>query len=288
VITCAWYRTNSKWASAFPRFIIDSAAPDLFHQVVQPGEHLKHIYEKVLVMCIPGDAAETEEDSEALNLISAPFAKVIYVVFSDERGIFDPQVLKRPNKIVWSFAPQFPIRPGVDRVAPFGWTSAMMHGPAILPREKRIEWCFMGQDSHERRHQMCSALATIPNGLMLRTNGFAKGIAPDMYFEILSASKFGLCPGGPCTADSFRFAETLECGAIPIVDELPGEWLWPRGYWNAVCGKDLPFPVINDWDQLSWILGEWKEDYEAKRDRCMRWWELYKRWLIERMREDLR
>lgn len=287
MIHCAWYRTNGKWAAAFPRFILDCAAPDLFHQVVQPGESLKQIYEKVLVMCIPGDTADTEQDIEALNLISAPFAKVVYVIFSDERGLFNPDVLTHKNQIVWSFAPQFPIRQGIDRVAPFGWTSAMMHGPAIMPRNKRIDWCFLGQDRHERRHQMCEVVASIPNGLMLRTDGFAKGLLPDLYLQILSSAKFGLCPGGPCTADSFRFAEALECGAIPIVDEFPGEWSWPEGYWSAVCGKGLPFPVVKSWAALPQILKEWSEDYEAKRERCMRWWAAYQRALIEKMREDL-
>lgn len=293
--------TDGKWAAEFPRYILNACNVAMLRDIRWDGDHWSsgdppEVFSTIkefgtTVICIPGDEAAALDSYAHLNLVASKFDKVIWLIFSDEQGLFDASLLEHPNQKVWIFAPQsrdWAYGPGyVDRLAPFGWTTGTKGLVARAVNGKRYNWSFLGQVTHNRRFECVAAARSIPNGLLHESKAFAMGVSRDEYFQALVNSRFALCPGGPCTADSFRFAEALEAGAIPVADDFPGERDWPAGYWEAVCGKNLPFPVIRDWSTLPDVLKEWNEDYELKRERCARWWAIYKNGLVERMREDL-
>jgi hypothetical protein len=153
------------------------------------------------------------------------------------------------------------------------------------PRE--FDWSFMGQITHTRRHTCALAAKDIPYGKFLATPGFSQGASREEYYDVMTRSKLVLCPSGPCTPDSFRFAEALEAGCIPIVDGLTPDRYYPRGYWTYVLGMDLPFPLIYEWSTLPHVIEFWLKHWKANAAACGSWWVHQKAEWVKQLREDL-
>jgi hypothetical protein len=127
----------------------------------------------------------------------------------------------------------------------------------------------------------------IPHGHLVVTPRFTQGVPRDKYYAAMAMAKFALCPSGPCTPDSFRFAEALVAGCIPIADNRTQNPSYPEGYWNYVLGPDLPFPVIEDWNTLPDVLAEWLPEWPERSKRCRQWWTKYLDAKVAQLREDL-
>ena len=102
-----------------------------------------------------------------------------------------------------------------------------------------------------RREECVSQLRHLQNGRLLETQQFYSGMEHKEYFVTLGQAKVIPCPSGPVCSDTFRLAEALEAGCIPIIDERPG---WkdnhPRGFWNMVFPQGFPFPLLQNWNEL--------------------------------------
>ena len=46
--------------------------------------------------------------------------------------------------------------------------------------------------------------------------GDPNGLNVEQFSQVLSSSKYTLCPRGWISLDSFRLNEALECGSIPV------------------------------------------------------------------------
>jgi len=151
------------------------------------------------------------------------------------------------------------------------------------------EWCFLGQVTHDRRQQCAEAAKKLPRGYFYATEGFTKGLTRDMYYRALCRSKIALCPSGPKTPDSFRLAEALEAGCVPIADECTPDVFYPSGYWQYAFGtKQLPFPIIRAWDTLPEVTEDILNHYARYFYSCQQFWQNYKIRLAGEMLEDLR
>jgi hypothetical protein len=75
----------------------------------------------------------------------------------------------------------------------------------------------------------------------------------DEYFKVLGQSQFVLCPSGVCIW-SYRFFESILCGAIPIVDE------------NCTAYKGFRFKYMSE-DASTFIWS--KEDAEFNYNLCV-------------------
>ena len=225
---------------------------------------------------------------DKINECAARFSRVVFFIYGDEEGIFQIDQLKHPNKIIWWAMP--PIHQQTpDRAVILGWP--IEAGSMILQAKsesRKYDWSFSGQVTNERRVSCVDALRKIPNGHIHETPGFRMGTDRAAFYRLLSASKMVPCPSGPITVDSYRFAEALECGAIPIADNVSPNPSFKVGYWNAVLGDDLPFPIINDWRTLPIVISEWLSDWEEKATTCQRWWLAKKQSWIDQMAEDVR
>lgn len=104
------------------------------------------------------------------------------------------------------------------------------------------------------------------------------------YAEIISRSKFVLCPRGAGPA-SYRVFETMAAGRVPVI--LSDAWVAPRGPEWESCALFLPEREI---ESLPAILKSHEERFPAMASAARREWE---QWfapdvLFHRMMEDLK
>lgn len=191
------------------------------------------------------------------------FKRILVFITSDEEGKFPVEKMQHPDMIVYS---QY----GTSKnVFPLGYTPhtrPVLKDIGVLPKNK--DWFFSGQITHQRRQEMAKQLHQMTGGLLLETDGFAKGMGHWDYFHNMVSSNAVLCPPGAVTQDSFRVYETLESGSIPIVDALTPDGR-DTGYWDKLF-PDAPFPIIKDWSTLPEVLEKCKDLHYS--NKVFAWW----------------
>jgi len=296
MIPVLWHHSDSFWDSALPKYLLNRAA------VCQHFVGLENAaLGETAAIVIPGRHSTAEHD--AINRAAAFYKRVVFMVTGDEESLFRADGLKHPNKVVWYFMPPFnPKQEGVDRVCINGWPSDapfMIHEALRrkMDYQKRdLDFSFMGQVTHQRRIDCVAAAEKISNwspeqrdaSLIFSTPGFTQGKSRPEYYDVMARSKLVLCPSGPCTPDSFRVAEALEAGCIPIVDDLTPNPAYRPGYWNYALGTSyLPFPLIHDWSTLPSVVSFWLKHWKANAGYCSQWWKSKLSEWVDQLREDI-
>lgn len=215
--------------------------------------------------------------------------RALIIIIGDESGKFPGGRLKTLDRIIWY---QFPT-PGAH--ASYSSRNFICGYPPDLPQyvtpekaarvERGWDWSFLGQITHERRQQAAAQMRQLPNGFLLENAGFWQGLDRQKYYDILLNTKIVPCPSGPGTPDSFRLAEALEAGCLPIVDATCPRARYPEGFWKNIFGYDPPFPIINEWSELPRFLTRALAEWPANRDTAYKWWQAYKdsmkKWLSD-------
>jgi hypothetical protein len=223
-------------------------------------------------------------EAHLINPINEDLSRLkwaVVIVMGDEESRFPCEQLRHPNMKLWVQSP-IPNRHRADRFLIFGymWDCHKY----IIQCDKDLDWSFSGQVTHSARQQMADAAKNIPNGKFIGTQGFAQGLKPKEYFELLSRSKIVLCPTGPFTPDSFRFSECLEAGGIPIVDEHPSNVPnYPDGFWKNIF-PNFPFPIVQNWNDLAFIIEYFDFGFQQE---ATAWWTGYKTDFYSWLRQDL-
>lgn len=282
-IPVLWHISDGFWDSSLPRYVLNEAASCEHMPLAEMASG------DIGVIVVPGQ--HSCKDYDVLNDAAKHFKKVVWIITGDEEGIFHSDEVKHPNQRKWWFAPPFNPQQEIDVPAPFGWTTRTLELVKAAKEKgltRKFDWCFYGQMTHIRRVQCADALQEIPNGDLLLTPGFSLGATQEKYFEALVQSKFAPCPAGPCTVDSFRFAETLEAGCVPIVDNLTQNPHYPPGYWDYVFGPFRPFRTVDNWQELPKIIAAALPYWSSIAQNCSVWWSLQKKILIKKMIEDLK
>lgn len=220
-------------------------------------------------------------DIDSINALLSGLPWCLVILTSDEERVFPLEKLDHPNMAVWVQTPA--AGDECDWVLPVGYPP---HLPALL-REidypAKASWFFAGQVNNSRRKACVEFLRGTPGGRLVETPGFTQGLPHDEYAQALADARVVLCPSGPETVDTFRVAEALEAGCIPVADTATphDDQAW---YWPLVFGGELPFPVISDWSTLGDIV------FESPRmeNRCSAWWQRYKRELAGRVSDTVR
>lgn len=293
-----WHHNSGFWDCALPRYVIDHASPERL-QHVEGITMAKALRGRVGIIVIPGRHTLDELQIDNLIYAASQFQKVIFVIIGDEEGVFDISRLAHRDMISWWFMPPYNPKQKVDRVAPNGWPT---NAPEMIAAARKrthgvrdLNFSFLGQVTHERRLRMVDGLRHyVEEGNcrsrfhLLATEGFAHGEPREKYYEIMVRSKIVLCPSGPCTPDSFRFAEALEAGCVPIIDNLTPNPSYPGGYWHYVFGDaDLPFPVVNFWEDIESVIERVLPRFDEISLDCKFWWTQQKELMIATMKEDL-
>ena len=116
----------------------------------------------------------------------------------------------------------------------------------------------------------------IPATILL-SEGFGQGLGTPSYSAYMADAKLALVPGGNA-AETIRFYDALECGALPVVIDAP--WLHAKAA-LGMCGLP-PVVILDSWaalpDALSRYLSPSAEaDLSAQADSCRHWWWTFKR-----------
>lgn len=284
-----WHYNDGFWDCALPHYIFSRIGNCEHYEGLGMAKKLYPSGPGVIV--IPG--RHSTNDYDQLNKAAENFRRIVFVIIGDEEGVFDSSKLVHGNKKIWWFMPPYFPPQKVDRVGPNGWPTGapdmIRVARKIYGPERTYDFSFAGQVTHERREACVRAAHKIhANKFIFPTAGFTQGLPRDGYYNIMVGSKFVLCPSGPCTPDSFRFAEALEAGCVPIVDGMPPKPGYNEGYWYyAFDDQELPFPVISDWDDLPGMFPTLLEDFERLQKRCTTWWAMQKDLYVLRMQEDL-
>lgn len=243
------------------------------------------------VVVVKADACHS---IDKLNETLRRYPWVLLFITSNEEGTFRTDLLRHHRLKAWLQTPG--LRQGAHRYFPWGWTPC---GTFEAHQPRALDWFFAGQVTHLRRTTCVEALKGMPNGLLLPTDGFGKGLPHKVYCEAMRSAKMVPCPSGPITVDSFRVCEALELGAIPILDtESP--CVTHPAYWNLVFDSTMPpdlqtvhqsctpLPFISDWHDAPQIIAEWVADWDARSLKVWEWWRWQKVMWNHAFEEDIK
>ena len=238
------------------------------------------------IIVLPARHHATPEYLGYLNLDLGSMAWAVVMLIGDEESIFDTDAICHLNCREWIMMR----RPDRARAT----NRPLLNGPTphihLLDEQpcptKSLDWIFAGQATHERRLACVDDLCGISGGKLVASSGFTLGIPPAEYVHDLASAKIAPCPSGPRAPDSFRFAEALEAGCVPIADAhapIP----YPDGYWRSVLGDNLPFPVIEQWSELSSAMERELAAWPQNSNRCSAFWLKHKRELAYSLQRDI-
>ena len=236
------------------------------------------------VIVVHGGREITREDRLLMDIEPLKWCLIIYL--GDEEASFQTERISHPNAIYWVQEPHlekhtFPHRSILD-----GW-SHNFHRTIPAEVERDLSWSFAGQMTHRRRWDCRTALQNIDwGGVIVESKGYTQGVSREEYARLLCRSKIVPCPSGPFSQDSARIWEALECGALPILDDLSPARTKP-GFWAHVLGEFHPLPVITDWSTLRDEIDHLKTEWEDRQYEALVWWRMYKESFNQWLRIDL-
>jgi len=294
--------TTVIWSNRHPRGCWD----DTIFQGIFARGNFTHITEFAnlrddgAVVMFP--AAHHQSDLAWINREINRLKWCVMVVYGDEENLFPAHLIRHPNMKLWYQCPIPGVHDFADRKIIFGYT------PDTVPMIEKnrgtsrdLDWSFAGQVQtwNTRRIECVEQLQKFKdadgNGLFFTTPGFNQGLTHEEYYELMCSAKVIPCPSGNGTPDSFRLAEALEAGCVPIADGRNWRPHYPSGYWqNAFMVKDLceqgywlPFPIIDDWADLPNIMKDTLANWDALSRQCRGFWGAYKRELCWDMDADI-
>lgn len=243
------------------------------------------------VVVIPGD--HNVERIDDLNAFLEPLDWVLLIVTGDEEGRFRLSDVKHPNLRAWHMTGRPQIDEGARRFLGSGFTPGLREFLAGASCPKTLDWCFLGQGTHQRRHECIDALDRTPGeSRAFVSGGFAEGVAQSDYWAFMAHAKLAPCPSGPPSPDSFRFYEALEAGCLPIAD-AQNPTHDADGYWTSLLPvpasetERFAFPIVEDWATLPELVPELLADWPANANRASAWWLDYKRTLALQLQDDI-
>ena len=147
---------------------------------------------------------------------------------------------------------------------PLGYPNHCAFGSAATaPASERKHRCsFTGQMKYSRV-QMVKAFETVDGFYYPR-----QFISDDEYATLMRQTVFSLCPMGNATPDTWRLYESLEAGAIPIVEKRP-----TMDYFRGLFGEN-PLPTFRSWRSArAWVDGiKSPEALDEKQAQLQQWW----------------
>jgi hypothetical protein len=227
----------------------------------------------------------TEDYAEMLNHDMARMPWIILFLLGDEESVFPAHLLHHDRMKIYKMMSR-PDDRYVDRRLP-NFYAPHVHLLDDMPcPRKSFDWVFAGQVTHDRRRQCVAALRDMSGGMLVESQGFTQGVSPDEYVTAMASAKVAPCPSGPQAPDSFRLAEAMELGCVPIVDAtapIP----YPDDYWAKTLGEDFPFHDIHDWRILPRLIDDVLADWPRNANRIGAWWMQYKRRLTYTLLRDI-
>lgn len=232
------------------------------------------------VIVIPG--AYQWDVIDELNEVINNFEKVLVIITSDEEAKFDSRKLKHDDMVLYSQYGNGGFR------FPLGYTP---NTKKLLKKfglvTKSQDWFFSGQITHPRRELMADKLRPIngKGGLLVETDGFAKGLSKEEYLYNMAISKVAPCSPGAVSVDSFRLYEALEAGCIPVADDMSSLQSFRANYWQKLFG-DVGFPTFIDSRHITMLIDQ-SLKHPNMNNKVMAWWINKKHQFKEQLKHQL-
>jgi hypothetical protein len=171
---------------------------------------------------------------------------------------------------------------------PLGYSNGVECGrePMVAASKRRYVWSFLGQVNKSSRPDMAHGLAKVAPNFLFATDdvpGFIfynkvgaerRRFPRKEYAEYLFESSFSPCPMGNANLECFRVYESLECGAIPIVEKRRS-----LDYFRELLGNH-PMPTVHSWHEARGLIAELLKapaQMDALQQSCLAWWRTYKK-----------
>lgn len=233
------------------------------------------------IVVINGRSHLDDNDVAKINADLAKLRWCVLIVTGDEESLFPIEKIVHPNMRVWIMSPQQGKHDGVSFRIGSGFRE---DEPAINAeigmQDRKYDWFFSGQVTHDTRAKMSIALDSMPNGKSNYTKGFGQGMDLKKYLTLMGQAKFAPAPKGAVSPDNFRLFEALEAGTVPIADG--GDW------WPYMFGEQVPFPIVSDWSVLPTMMPELLREWPAISNKVFAWWQGYKRRMVDKLEDDVR
>lgn len=235
------------------------------------------------------------EDAEQINKDIAKLSWVLFIDTGDEEALFPWREIKHPIMRVWMMLPRMNQHDDTHFKLPNGYRPDTHETlKSIGYHEKDLDWFFAGQVNHERREQCVAELKYLvdsgecPNGIMIKTESFGEEKIPYReYLTEMARTKIVLCPSGVESPDNFRLYEALEAGCLPIVDAFSTQHKAP-GFWKYIFGTDIPFPIVDYWDELPKLMPELLRGWPENANKAFAWWQNKKREIKWQLIDDVK
>jgi hypothetical protein len=171
---------------------------------------------------------------------------------------------------------------------PLGYNNGVERNrePLTAASRRRYVWSFLGQMNKSSRPDMAHGLAKVAPNFLFATDdvpGFVfynkigaerRRFPREEYAEYLFESSFSPCPMGNANLECFRVYESLECGAIPIVEKRRS-----LDYFRELLGNH-PMPTVRSWSEARGLITELLKtpaQMDALQQSCLTWWRTYKK-----------
>lgn len=241
---------------------------DVLNSEIETSSGLNEHLDRAIVL-LPARHHHGLEDEVNWQLQSID--KLVLILLGDEEAVFDIEKIQHPDCIIWVQNPH----PGKhDDYFKLGTGY-----PPHIKREfrtKNLDVFFSGQITHKRRQLLYDALLPLHSDTwhINGTKGFTQGYEPARYFDYMNSTKVVPCPSGAVIPDSFRVFEALECGAIPLLDEVN-----PSGtiteYWDWLLGPN-PLPKYKEPAEVPAKINEILEVWQDYSLEVQAWYIRYK------------
>lgn len=153
---------------------------------------------------------------------------------------------------------------------------------AQLNSNRKYIWSFAGVAKKSGRRKALWSLDKLQPNFVHAVSGWDSNdsLNTDEYRELLCNSYFVPCFRGNCSLECFRIYESLECGAIPIVQKT--SHIETFDFWREWLGIDHPLPTVNDIhsNETHNYINQLNDNPQAlneKRLEIIEWWNNYKK-----------
>ena len=218
--------------------------------------------------------SNVERKSEFYIKLKLICSKMFLIHLGDESGIYDLSSIYNNFNFVWrTFCSSKYFNNKQVSCLPLGYKSGISFKKQ--ENERKYKWTFIGTPHKSGRHDLLFQLSDIKPSFCYKTKEFNEKIMEiNEMNKILSSTEFIPCPSGFVHPETYRLYESLECGCIPIVENV-------YEYYERLFPNN-PFLKIDKWIEAKSLIETWRNtQIKHKREECKIWWSQYKNQLQE-------
>jgi len=205
------------------------------------------------------------EALEAIRFARSPQHGHGLLIGADENFLANPAIYVSAKFVIRTYLADFYRHPRIMTIPEGPFYAPTQCLPLKAENQDMNTSVFFSGQIKYSRIGMARAFAGIKNSCIV--DAARQKVPAQEYLQMLSASRFSLCPNGNTTPDTLRLYEALEMGIVPIAERT-----WIRDYLGSLF-PDCPIPRFSSWvSARHFILSVREDDYHALSRRVSAWW----------------